>query len=92
LDFGKVGLKELVDINFNLLDDSFYTKQVFGNVPRELTYRFYIGGAKWVRLDWVVVLYPKGTKLNKYLRINLLNRIECIVLWLTINEYYLWVE
>lgn len=67
MDFGKVELKDLLNIDFSLPADGVYTKQVLGKVEVKQQCRFNIGGAKWVRPDWVGVLYPKGTKSNGYL-------------------------
>lgn len=51
MDFGKVELKDLLNIDFSLPADGVYTKQVLGKVEVKQQCRFNIGGAKWVRPD-----------------------------------------
>jgi uncharacterized protein YecE (DUF72 family) len=66
MDFGRVSLQELEQIDFSLPADPAETKQVLaagkGNT------RFFIGCAKWGRKDWVGSLYPPGTREKDFLR------------------------
>ncbi len=68
MDFGKVKIADLSDINFDLPPDGIFTRQVLvGNGLSGRGCKFFIGGAKWGRKEWVGVLYPVGTKSNKFL-------------------------
>ena len=68
MDFGKVKITDLSNIKFDLPTDGVLTKQVLvGNGAAGNNCRFFIGGAKWGKQEWVGMLYPKGTKSNNFL-------------------------
>lgn len=68
MDFGKVNITDLSNIKFDLPTDGAFARQVLlGNGASGDNCRFFIGGAKWGKQEWVGMLYPKGTKSNNFL-------------------------
>lgn len=65
MEFGKVTAEELEHIDFSLPPDPDVNREVLQ--PFEGKTKFYIGGAKWGRPDWVGKLYPKKTQPKDFL-------------------------
>lgn len=62
MQFGKVSVEELENIDFKLPEDNLIQANKEG-----LKQQLYIGCAKWGRKDWVGKLYPQGTKEKDFL-------------------------
>jgi uncharacterized protein YecE (DUF72 family) len=60
MDFGKVSIPELKEIDFTLPAEPLSNKKVLGG--KKSNPKIYIGCAKWGRKEWIGKIYPKGTK------------------------------
>ena len=78
MDFGKIPLSELINVDFSLPPDPAETTAVLRHSASKAETRFNIGCAKWARKDWVGKLYPPGAKDQEFLPLYaaLFNSIE----------------
>ena len=66
MEFGKVPVADLADIDFRLPADGACTVQRL-NGNRSGSARAYAGGAKWGRKEWIDIIYPRGTREKDFL-------------------------
>ncbi|HXI01273.1 MAG TPA: DUF72 domain-containing protein [Sphingobacteriaceae bacterium] len=66
MDFGKVPLTQLTDVDFTLPADPELTRTVL-NTKATAKPEIYVGCAKWGRKEWVGMIYPEKTKEAKFL-------------------------
>lgn len=66
MDFGKVSLDELKNINFCLSDEPQWNNTILKGERTENP-KIYVGCAKWGRTEWIGKIYPEGTKEAKFL-------------------------
>ncbi|MCI0449349.1 MAG: DUF72 domain-containing protein [Chlorobi bacterium] len=63
MDFGKVSVKELNEIDFTLPDDHTDTEKLFASLKgKKKKQKVYVGCAKWGRKEWLGKIYPPKTK------------------------------
>ncbi len=66
MDFGKVELEELNNIDFTLAPDAVQTTRILlANKGKKM--EVFVGCAKWGRPDWIGKIFPKGTKPGNFL-------------------------
>ncbi|HEY0666852.1 MAG TPA: DUF72 domain-containing protein [Sphingobacteriaceae bacterium] len=66
MDFGKVPLNQLLDVDFTLPPDPELTRLVL-NKKSPGNPEIYVGCAKWGRKEWVGMIYPEKTKEANFL-------------------------
>lgn len=66
MEFGRVNINELRDIDFTLPADPAFNKKVLKGKPVRKP-GVYVGCAKWGRREWLGSLYPVKTKENDFL-------------------------
>jgi len=66
MDFGRLPVEDLDKINFQLPEDSAFSKEIL-KPQKKKTPKVYIGCAKWGRKEWVGKVYPEGTKESNFL-------------------------
>lgn len=66
MDFGKVSVQELDQVDFRLPADPAFNKAVLKGSPLKNP-KIYIGCAKWGRTEWVGKIYPPKTKEKDFL-------------------------
>lgn len=80
MDFGKVAIQDLDQIDFSLPPDAEGTTRLLkNNKPSNKQPVIHVGCAKWGRKDWVGKIYPKGTKEADFLS-HYAKRFNCIEL------------
>ena len=67
MDFGKLPLEQLPEVDFRLLPDSDFTSGVLNGQTRAEEMKIYVGCAKWGRKEWVGMIYPEKTKEARFL-------------------------
>lgn len=67
MDFGKLPLNELSNVDFTLPSDTNLTKKVLEQAVKPDKPKLYVGCAKWGRKEWVGLIYPEKTKEAKFL-------------------------
>lgn len=67
MDFGKVSIAQLGDIDFSLPPDSILTQKTLGEAVKVESPEVYVGCAKWGRKEWVGLIYPEKTKEASFL-------------------------
>lgn len=65
MDFGKVSLAQLPDVDFTLPPDAELTRSVL--TGKQVMPAIYAGCAKWGRKEWVGMIYPEKTKEANFL-------------------------
>lgn len=77
MDFGRVPVEELANIDFKLPEEPAFNKTVLNGMPVKSP-KVYIGCAKWGRTEWVGKIYPTGSKEKDFLDhyVNHYNSIE----------------
>jgi uncharacterized protein YecE (DUF72 family) len=86
MEFGRVDLSELSNINFTLPPEPDYNKRILKGKPAKSP-KVYIGCAKWGREEWVGKIYPKGTKEKNFLD-HYVQHYNCIELNATHYKIY----
>jgi uncharacterized protein YecE (DUF72 family) len=66
MEFGRVDVSELSDIDFTLPQEPAHNKKILKGKPVNAP-KVYIGCAKWGREEWVGKIYPPGTKEKSFL-------------------------
>ncbi len=66
MDFGRVPVEELINIDFSLPKEPAFNKTVLAGKPVKLP-KVYIGCAKWGRTEWVGKIYPPKAKEKDFL-------------------------
>ena len=66
MEFGRVDIKELSNIDFTLPQEPGYNEKILKGKPAKSP-KVYIGCAKWGREEWVGKIYPGGTKEKNFL-------------------------
>ncbi|WP_207426345.1 DUF72 domain-containing protein [Pedobacter sp. SYSU D00535] len=67
MDFGKIALEQLTEVDFCLQPDTEFTLDVLQGRTKVANPKIYIGCAKWGRKEWVGMIYPEKTKEAKFL-------------------------
>lgn len=69
MDFGKVDIGELDQVDFTLPPDADGTSRLLGNLkgPKQKGTEIFVGCAKWGRKDWIGTIYPEGTREDDFL-------------------------
>jgi len=67
MDFGKIPLEELINVDFSLPEDTALTKKVLKQAQKPKMPALYVGCAKWGRKEWVGLIYPEKTREAKFL-------------------------
>jgi uncharacterized protein YecE (DUF72 family) len=78
MEFGKVDIHELNNIDFSLLAEPDFNKRILSGNPATDA-KVYLGCAKWGRLEWVGKLYPPKTKEKNFLQ-HYVEHYNCIEL------------
>lgn len=66
MDFGRVSVEELANIDFSLPKEPAFNKTILGGKPVKSP-KVYIGCAKWGRTEWVGKIYPPRAKEKEFL-------------------------
>src|ERR1700712_385689 len=66
MDFGKVAVEELQNIDLGLPADPSWNNKILKGT-KESNPKVYVGCAKWGRTEWVGKIYPEGTREAKFL-------------------------
>src|SRR5688500_5495463 len=77
MEFGYLPPEELDKVNFQLLPDSAFNKEILKTAEAAKT-KYYIGCGKWGRKDWIGKIFPPGSKEKDFLEyyISQFNSIE----------------
>lgn len=86
MDFGRVSEAALDKIDFGLLNESLFNKQILKGKPANNP-KVYIGCAKWGRTEWVGKIYPPKTKEKDFLD-HYVQHYNCIELNATHYKVY----
>ncbi len=87
MDFGKVPLQELPDIDFNLPPDPAFTLETLKQNHAKKKLKVYVGCAKWGRKEWVGQIFPAKTKEKDFLTAYA-NQFDCVELNATFYQVY----
>jgi len=66
MEFGRVPLADLNNIDFSLPPDPLFNKEILKGKPASKP-KVYVGCAKWGRVEWVGKIYPLKTKEKNFL-------------------------
>lgn len=86
MEFGRVSIPELEDIDFSLPKDPAFNKQVLKGKKNKHP-KVYVGCAKWGRTEWVGKIYPPKTKEKDFLQ-HYVEHYNCIELNATHYKIY----
>lgn len=86
MEFGRVDIEELNNIDFSLPKEPAFNKQVLKGSPAKNP-KVYIGCAKWGRQEWVGKIYPLKTKEKDFLD-HYVQHYNCIELNATHYKIY----
>jgi uncharacterized protein YecE (DUF72 family) len=67
MEFGKISAGEISKIDHKFAPDSAFTNNILATAGKSADPLFYAGCAKWLRKDWVGIIYPDGTKEKDFL-------------------------
>src|ERR1700752_893756 len=86
MEFGKVEVNELSNIDFSLPSEPSFNEKILKGKPASES-KVYLGCAKWGRPEWVGKIYPPKTKEKDFLQ-HYVEHYNCIELNATHYKVY----